>query len=166
MSYHGNDKNGDDTVEDEDYISEYDDNDEYMFDNNDDDDEYLNMQAQFDNVDLPPGVEASVSWLKDSNTSSINVTNNNDAVVLPAGSGSEMETSIAVIPNLANPNNNAAASSSSTFPAGLSSDGKEEAEKENDVIKNYLSFKGFDIVDDFSDHHYSSVEGQQVTSVT
>lgn len=41
---------------------------DYAFDYNDDDiyeDDYSSMQDQFDNVDLPPGVEASLPWLKD-----------------------------------------------------------------------------------------------------
>ncbi|KAL1823144.1 hypothetical protein ACET3Z_009922 [Daucus carota] len=75
MSYHGddNDSEGDDVVDD-DYGDLYDDDDyDYMFDDNSDDenikkkkqksgsdDEYLSVQLQFDNVDLPPGVEASV----------------------------------------------------------------------------------------------------------
>lgn len=41
---------------------------DYDFDYNDDDiyeDDYSSMQDQLDNVDLPPGVEASLPWLKD-----------------------------------------------------------------------------------------------------
>ncbi|KAG5029324.1 hypothetical protein JHK87_012838 [Glycine soja] len=45
---------------------------DYAFDYNDDDiyeDDYSSMQDQFDNVDLPPGVEASLPWLKDISSS-------------------------------------------------------------------------------------------------
>lgn len=164
MSYHGDDNNGDDAGDDGSYISDYDDNDDYMFDN-DVDYGYSNIQAQFDNVDFPPGVEISFSWMKHT-TPSINVTSNN-AVVLPTASGSGTETSVAIVPDIANSNNNTAASSSSTFPAALDSDGKEEVEKEHDIMKNYQSFKRFDIVNDFLDHHYSRVgfQVQQVTSI-
>lgn len=49
----------DDALEDPDYGSDfYDDDDIY-------EDEYSLMQDQFDSVDLPPGVEASLPWLKD-----------------------------------------------------------------------------------------------------
>ncbi|KZV46366.1 hypothetical protein F511_07918 [Dorcoceras hygrometricum] len=47
---------------------------EYCSDKNyfykDNDDDYSSMQAQFDNVDIPPGVEASVTWLKETTLSS------------------------------------------------------------------------------------------------
>uniref|UniRef100_A0A803M474 Uncharacterized protein n=1 Tax=Chenopodium quinoa TaxID=63459 RepID=A0A803M474_CHEQI len=46
---------GDDYVNDDDVYLDYYDNDEYLFDV---DDECLKLQAQFDNADLPPGVEA------------------------------------------------------------------------------------------------------------
>ncbi|CAK8578322.1 unnamed protein product [Lathyrus sativus] len=53
------DDDDDDALEDPDYISDYfDDEDIY-------EDDYSLMQDQFDNVDIPPGVEASVPWLKD-----------------------------------------------------------------------------------------------------
>ncbi|KAI5385317.1 hypothetical protein KIW84_072062 [Lathyrus oleraceus] len=49
----------DDALEDPDYASDfYDDDDVY-------EDDYSLMQDQFDNVDLPTGVEASLPWLKD-----------------------------------------------------------------------------------------------------
>ncbi|MCI12227.1 putative ubiquitin-conjugating enzyme E2 26-like, partial [Trifolium medium] len=48
----------DDALEDPDYDSDYYDDDIY-------EDDYSFMQDQFDNADLPPGVEASLPWLKD-----------------------------------------------------------------------------------------------------
>lgn len=169
MSCHGDENNGDDN-NDEDgcYLSDYDDNDDYMFENDDDDDnddDYLNMQAQFDNVDLPPGVEATVSWIKDS-TSSMNVSK--DSMVPPSGSGSEGKTSLALVSDMPNFIHKNIGSSSSTLHVGSSSDvkkegvkehedaTKDEAEKENDVMKNYECFKRFDTVNDFVDHHYSA----------
>lgn len=53
----------DEALEDPDYGSDfYDDDDIY-------EDDYSLMQDQFDNVDLPPGVEASLPWLKDISSS-------------------------------------------------------------------------------------------------
>lgn len=49
----------DDADEDPDYGSDFYYNDDIY------EDDYLSMQDQFDNVDLPPGVEASLPWLKD-----------------------------------------------------------------------------------------------------
>jgi ubiquitin-conjugating enzyme E2 O len=48
----------DDALEDPDYDSDYYDDDIF-------EDDYSFMQDQFDNADLPPGVEASLPWLKD-----------------------------------------------------------------------------------------------------
>lgn len=48
----------DDADEDPDYADFYDNDDIY-------EDDYSNMQDQFDSVNLPPGVEASLPWLKD-----------------------------------------------------------------------------------------------------
>lgn len=190
MSCLGDENNGDDNDDDDGcYVSDYDDNDDYMFENDDDDDDndddYLNMQAQFDNVDLPPGVEASVSWIKDS-TSSINVSK--DSMVPPSGSGSGGKSSLALLSDMPNFIHKNVGSSSSTLHVGSSSDLKkegvkehedamkdegvrehedameDEAEKEDDVIKNYECFKRFDTVNDFVDHHYSNCGfgGQQV----
>lgn len=177
MSCLGDENNGDDNDDDDGcYVSDYDDNDDYMFENDDDDDDndddYLNMQAQFDNVDLPPGVEASVSWIKDS---SMNF--NKDSTVPPSGSGSgsEGKTSLALVSDMPSIYKNVG-SSSSTLHVGSSSDVKkedvkehedamkDEAEKEDDVMKNYECFKRFDTVNDFVDHHYSTFGfgGQQV----
>ncbi|KAK1405335.1 Ubiquitin-conjugating enzyme like [Heracleum sosnowskyi] len=173
MSCHGDENNGDENDDDDGcYVSDYDDNDDYMFENdvdddeNDNDDDYLNMQAQFDNVDLPPGVEASVSWIK--NSTSMNVSK--DSMVPPSGSGSgsEGKTSLALVSDMPNFIHKNIGSSSSTFHVGSSSDGKkegvkehedalkDEAEKEGDVMKNYECFKRFDTVNDFVDHHYSA----------
>ncbi|PHT31127.1 hypothetical protein CQW23_27464 [Capsicum baccatum] len=53
-------------------VSNYDDDDDYMSYENDGDDEcdYLTMQAQFDNADLPADAEAMVSWLNQPASSS------------------------------------------------------------------------------------------------
>lgn len=56
-----------DMIDDDDDADE----DDYAFSYNDDiyEDNYSSMQDQFDSVDLPPGVEASLPWLKDISSS-------------------------------------------------------------------------------------------------
>lgn len=147
--YHGDDNDGDgdnsdgDDVGDDDYDDLYDDNDyDYMFDDDNDhenvkkkkqkgsDDEYLSMQLQFDNVDLPPGVEA-------------------------------------LVPDLETVKSKSYASRRRAIPANFSSNAKEEGtEKELDAVQKYLTFKRFDIVDDFSDHHYLKHGGVNAHQVT
>ncbi|PHU06860.1 hypothetical protein BC332_23349 [Capsicum chinense] len=70
LTFHKDQNDRDDGVDDCDDVSNYD--DDYLFYENDDDDEcdYLSMQAQFDNVDLSAGVEAMVSWLNELASSS------------------------------------------------------------------------------------------------
>lgn len=167
LSYHGNDANDDinedDAECDESYMSDYD--DEYMYDDDDDDQDYLNMQAQFDNEDLPAGVEVSVSWMKPA-TPNTNVASNN-----AVGSASEPVTHVAVAPApaaaLPISNSTALASSSSTVTQGPSSDGKAAEQKEHDIMENYRDFLRFDTVDDSSDHHYVNLgfQGQQVSPI-
>ncbi|KAI3818923.1 hypothetical protein L1987_12744 [Smallanthus sonchifolius] len=76
MSCPGDENNDDDMVDfnDDDEIFKEDDGDDddddgdyYPFEDFKEDDEarYLKTQGRFDNVDLPPGVEASFPWLKD-----------------------------------------------------------------------------------------------------
>lgn len=123
MSYHEDD--------DDDMVNGDDDDGDYMFENFEADYEshYLSMQAQFDNVDLPPGVEASFSWLNDHEISTPPFCKNSDI----------------------------ASSSSSVLPNETSSSvvEKEDISKE-EVKKKFENFKLFDIVDDFSDHHFNS----------
>ncbi|PHT99737.1 hypothetical protein BC332_29525 [Capsicum chinense] len=59
-------------MDDCDDVSNYDDDDDYMFYENDGDDEcdYLSMQTQFDNADLPADAEVTVSWLNQPASSS------------------------------------------------------------------------------------------------
>ncbi|PWA84111.1 ubiquitin-conjugating enzyme/RWD-like protein [Artemisia annua] len=129
----------DDTIEeedDDDGAFDYDDDDgDYMFDNDqdndndDDDNDYLSMQAQFDNVDLPPGVEASFSWLGN-----------------PVSAEAKLGTDVA---------------SSSSVPVAVESPVCESAETKELVLSEeemkikYKDFKLFDIVADFSDHHFN-----------
>ncbi|KAL2524501.1 putative ubiquitin-conjugating enzyme E2 25 [Abeliophyllum distichum] len=159
MSYEENDNDGDDATDDDCDI--YGDDDDYIYDDNDDD--YSSLQKQFDNVDLPTGVEASVSWLKDpapgSNTSTpVSVPLEGGSVGIPASAAAHAPS----IPASLSCKTEAIASSSSSVSAESSCNEREKEEKKVEVMKKYLDFKQFDVVDDFSDHHYNKmgVEGQ------
>ncbi|KAJ9550220.1 hypothetical protein OSB04_014265 [Centaurea solstitialis] len=169
ISYHGDDNNDDDdgmvgdaNDDDDDmaddafdYEDDYDDSN-YMFESPEEDDEshYLSMQAQFDNVDLPPGVEASFSWLDDLPK----VTSTADG---PSNSSPGAETHDHKIPNVpfCKSKDVASSSSSSVLPKTMPSSAPEKENAnatEEEVKKKFDQFKLFDIVDDFSDHHFNS----------
>lgn len=130
-----------DDYADDDY--EYDDTDMY-------EDDYATMQSQFDNVDLPPGVEAPLPWLKDiaSSQDVISVTRTASISDLSESKGK------ATISDLGENKSKLASASHSTVPVESISDEKDEKE-ESRVMANIQDFKQFDTVDDFSDHHYS-----------
>lgn len=160
LTFHEDQNDRDDGMYSCDDVSNYDDDEDYdyMYEDNDDDDEcdYLNMQAQFDNVDLPAGVEATVSWLPASSSKASSQVSSlshlagaqTSNLTLPEHAGS----SAAQVP----------ASSSSLVSGGSNSHGKEEA-TEDELMEKYQNFKHFDVVEDFSDHHYSNLgfQGQQ-----
>ncbi|KAH0651119.1 hypothetical protein KY284_031031 [Solanum tuberosum] len=160
ISYHEDQNDGDDGLDDCDDMSNYDDDDEdYMYyDDEEDKCDYLSMQAQFDNVDLPAGVEATVSWLNEPAPSS--------KVSSQASSSSHLAGAQTLNPTLPEHASSSFAqvptSSSSLMSGGSNSHGKEEV-TEDDLMKKYQNFKHFDVVEDFSDHHYSNlgVQGQQ-----
>ncbi|CAI9772561.1 unnamed protein product [Fraxinus pennsylvanica] len=161
MSYEENDNDGDDATDDDCNI--YGDDDDYMYDD-DDADDYSNLQAPFDNVDLPTGVEASVSWLNDtapgSNTSTpVSVPVGSGLVGLPASAAVHAPSSLASLCC----KTEAIASSSSSVSAESSCNEKGNEENQVEVMKKYIDFKRFDVVGDCSDHHYNKTgfEGQQ-----
>lgn len=94
-----------------------------------DDAEYLKLQAQFDSVDLPPGVEATVPWLQD--PSKI------DKFLASAASSSSASSSLK-------------AASSSTVRMG---------EEIDDVLRKFIYFKQFDTVTDCTDHYFMNHQG-------
>lgn len=144
--------NDDDMIDDEDDGFDYD--DEYMFDQVEDDESpYSKMQAHFDSFDLPPGVEASFSWLSDvpSVKSFKDAQHDHEVLKLPICKSSEIaSSSSASVPNVTS-----------------SSEDKKEDATEDEVNKKFENFKLFDTVNDFSDHHYISTgfQGQQVIFV-
>ncbi|KAL9677919.1 hypothetical protein QQ045_015756 [Rhodiola kirilowii] len=113
--YYGND--------DDDYDDDY----MYADDNDDDDDNYAKMQSQFDNVDLPPGVEISLPWMDTAASKS--------AQSAPSSSSAQVHKIADV------------AASSST-PA-------DEENQEEVARERYEYFKRFDTVEEFTDHHYA-----------
>ncbi|KAJ7948320.1 Ubiquitin-conjugating enzyme like [Quillaja saponaria] len=133
-------QNGDDNDEDPDYASDYYDNDDFIYD-----DEYDSMQTHFDNVDLPPGVEISLPWLKDLPSSE----------TTPAFAN----TSILTISDLPECKKDAAASSSSAVAE--SSSKKIEEDSDDAIMQTFREFKQFDTVDDFSDHHYNHTDSSE-----
>ncbi|KAK9664204.1 hypothetical protein RND81_14G025800 [Saponaria officinalis] len=131
---------GDATFDDDDFgnddeiVSDYDDDNDYI-DDDDDDDEYLKLQAQFDNVDLPPGVEATVSWLQD-----------------PSPSEEKPSTAVPSPPHQVDKSSGASSSKASSSLKII----KEETM--DDVLRKLMYFKQFDTVTDCSDHHYIDVK--------
>lgn len=165
-SYHDDDNEGDDMVdeeeeEEEDDAFDYDDDGDYMFENieEEEEDHYLSMQAQFDNVDLPPGVEASFSWLKDPVPST--------SVTGGASYTGAMDPQ--KIQEISISKGKDVASSSSTVVQEAVSGSVEKKEEvvEVESMKKFEEFKLFDIVNDYSDHHFNSAgfQGQQVINL-
>ncbi|KAL5864878.1 hypothetical protein ACOSQ3_002392 [Xanthoceras sorbifolium] len=161
LSYHHDNDNEEDCGEYVDDVSDYEDNDNYLYDD-DDEDGYRDMQSQFDRVDLPPGVEASISfpWLKDpapcqdvtsaSSTCTTDLSESKRKATIPDLTESKRK---ATLSDLEENKSKVDSSSSSTVPEESCSSGKEGIEDVGDMPKSRC-FKQFDIVDDFSDHHY------------
>ncbi|KAI7733442.1 hypothetical protein M8C21_029058 [Ambrosia artemisiifolia] len=161
-SDHGdeNEEEEEDIEDDDDGMVEFEDDDDgdyYMSENSKEDDEahYLSMQAQFDNVDLPPGVEASFSWLGDPQPVA------SAKVVAPSVDTLDQE-----IPNIPfyKGTDVASSSSSSVLPTVIPTSAVENEDKTNEEVKQkFENFKSFDIVDDYSDHHFNNAgfQGQQ-----
>lgn len=143
--------NGSDDCNDDN--SDYDDVNDNADDYNDDgvyseDDQfYTNLQEQFDSVDLPPGVEASVSWLKESG---------------PSGSITNPVSS-STFPNSETQFNGSNTDSSKNLTIGTSASSSSVSGNANEVVnrdevqRKYQLFKRFDTVDDFSDHYYNNL---------
>ncbi|KAJ9177018.1 hypothetical protein P3X46_012274 [Hevea brasiliensis] len=168
LSYHDDEicDDGGDYVDDN---SDYDANDDYLYE-----DDYLAIQSQFDNVDLPPGIEASLPWLKDPAPSGIvtSGTSNSTIADLFESKGKDAASGIAetkrtlITSSCSGNRSPAEATSSSAVTAESSSNGEVIDNEENGIIRKFKNFKQFDTVEDFSDHHYSRMgfSGQQPKS--
>ncbi|KAE8730331.1 putative ubiquitin-conjugating enzyme E2 38 [Hibiscus syriacus] len=127
----------DEDCDDADDVSDYGDDDDFLYV-----DDYSIMQSHFDNVDLPHGVEALIPWLKDSAP-----TGN-----LPPALG------VPTAPTtLADIKLKSTFSDTSMVSRESGSDCKGGGNEEDGDMQKFLSFKHFDVVDDFSDHHYSNM---------
>lgn len=130
LSFHDEDEDCDDYADD---VSDYDYNDDFMYE-----DDYEAMQSHFDNVDLPPGVEASVPWLKDP-APTVNETSAPGSSTTPDAAESKKAAVLG-----------SASSSRSLMPT-------ESKKDDESVMLKFQSFKQFDIVQNFKDHHYESI---------
>ncbi|XP_022738453.1 putative ubiquitin-conjugating enzyme E2 38 isoform X2 [Durio zibethinus] len=144
LLYHDDDGDSEDYA---DYVSDYGDNDDFPYE-----DDCSIVQSHFDNVDLPPGIEASIPWLKGPATIG-NVPPAPGASSAPCLDESKKETTL----NLADGGVKSASTSTSMFPIPSGSYQKEEGNEEHGVMQKFQSFKNFGVVDDFSDHHYSNL---------
>ncbi|XP_031116617.1 putative ubiquitin-conjugating enzyme E2 38 [Ipomoea triloba] len=142
--------------EEGDYAFAYDNDD----DNDDDDSDYLRMQAQFDSVDLPAGVEASVPWLNEPTPSSTVATSVSAPQDCSSGQPAGVGTSANFISQPVGTNIESSGSSAGQTSSGKCDDQNGDG---NEVIRKYQHFKHFDLVDDSSDHHYYNmdVKGQR-----
>ncbi|XWS68641.1 hypothetical protein CRYUN_Cryun04dG0108300 [Craigia yunnanensis] len=144
LSYHDDDEDCDEDYADD--ASDYGDNDDFLYE-----DDYSIVQSHFDNVDLPPGVEASIPWLKEpAPIGNVPPALGASAAPCPA------ESKKAATSNLADSKVKSASTSTSMVPRESVSDQK-EGNEEHGVMQKFQSFKHFDVVDDISDHHYSNL---------
>lgn len=167
LSYHDDDEDDGDM---DDYADDvYDDDDNYLYE-----DDYVAMQSQFDNVDLPPGVEASVPWLKElapsqditsaaSSSSISDLSESKRKATIPDLTESKRKATVSDLGE----NTIKISSSNNSSVLGESSSVRKEENGGTGVTFNFLDFKQFDTVDEFSDHHYSGAGfgEEQVSSV-
>ena len=125
------DNDDDDGDGGDDYLSDYDDYDDASYA-----DEYALLQSQFDNVDLPPGVEVSLTLLND-----------------PSPSESIQETK--TVSDQPENERKEGATSFLTVDAASSSNSNGEGNSGDDIVETN-QFSNFDVVDDISDHHYAN----------
>ncbi|KAF5726378.1 putative ubiquitin-conjugating enzyme E2 38 [Tripterygium wilfordii] len=153
LSYHDSEEDANDIADYDDGAS-YDDNDYYY------EDDYSIMQSQFDNVDLPPGVEASLPWLKDNDINSATSTSTGPVVSNIKTSGINISESVKKAFVSHNPEDIAATISTEVLtgtPSASAESSFNGQVQRNDISQKVQDFKQFDIVNDFSDHHFSGM---------
>ncbi|XP_020098625.1 probable ubiquitin-conjugating enzyme E2 26 isoform X1 [Ananas comosus] len=143
--------------------------DEYNYDEDDDefyayDDAYIehdfnySLAAKFDDLDLPPGVEATVPWLQkpfSENTSAIKPSGMME--LMPSSVAGTIFTVMDVIPN------NTTSKPVEVMPSNSKSKPIEVMEVMDDEIdEKYRSFKQFDTVKDHSDHYFTKPDLRKV----
>ncbi|KAG4212923.1 hypothetical protein ERO13_A01G016450v2 [Gossypium hirsutum] len=150
LSYNYDDGDYDGYTDD---VSDDCDNHEYLYE-----DDYWIMQSHFDNVDLSPGVEASLNLLKDSSL----IEDMQQQLKAVAASfnllGIKKEAILDVNDGL-----KSASTSTVMVPRGSGFEQKERNEEH--IMQNFRSFKHFDVVDVFSSHRYRNLtsSGQTVS---
>uniref|UniRef100_A0A7N0U4E9 E2 ubiquitin-conjugating enzyme n=1 Tax=Kalanchoe fedtschenkoi TaxID=63787 RepID=A0A7N0U4E9_KALFE len=139
MSFHDDEEDGDNFEDDgSDYYGNDDDyDDDYMY--AEDDDKYSKMQSQFDNVDLPPGVEISLPWMEAAASKTVHDSSSSLSPVKVHSGGVTTSAHVRKMEEV---------SASSSIPAEVGK--QEEAARER-----YEGFKRFDTVEEFNDHHYA-----------
>ncbi|KAL2457964.1 putative ubiquitin-conjugating enzyme E2 38 [Forsythia ovata] len=98
-----------------------------------------------------------------SNTSTpVSVPVEGGSVGIPASASASAAAHAPSFPASLSCKTEAVASSSSSVSAESSCNERDKEENKVEVMKKYLDFKRFDVVDDFSDHHYNKMgfEGQ------
>ncbi|XP_050207040.1 putative ubiquitin-conjugating enzyme E2 38 isoform X2 [Mercurialis annua] len=162
ISYRDNDDvtfDGGDDYADEDDVDEEDceDDDDFEYLYEEEEDDYLAIQSQFDNVDLPTGVEASIDWLKEPATST-----SGTGILTAADSsdGKRKSTILDVVETKrkATEGQGATTSCNSAATAESSSNSEPVGNNENVIIRKFKNFKQFDTVEDVSDHHFSKMD--------
>ncbi|KAJ6376375.1 hypothetical protein OIU76_025501 [Salix suchowensis] len=134
---------------------------DFDFDNLMEFDEYSYLQSHFDNVDIPPGVEAPIPWLPDSDNNAKKTANGTNAFstsnqMQSNGGGSwslkpthaSKKLSSGSDSSFHNPMDSMCHASGVNLPSSWSIP--------TDCPKKFQLFKRFDTVEDHSDHHYTS----------
>ncbi|KAJ6728087.1 UBIQUITIN-CONJUGATING ENZYME E2 39-RELATED [Salix koriyanagi] len=134
---------------------------DFDFDNLMEFDEYSYLQSHFDNVDIPPGVEAPIPWLPDSDNNAKKTANGTNAFstsnqMQSNGGGSwslkpahaSKKLSSGSDSSFHNPMDSMCHASGVNLPSSWSIP--------TGCPKKFQLFKRFDTVEDHSDHHYTS----------
>ncbi|TYH86112.1 hypothetical protein ES332_D01G019700v1 [Gossypium tomentosum] len=142
LSYNYDDGDYDDYTDD---VSDDCDNHEFLYE-----DDYWIMQSHFDNVDLSPGVEASLNLLKDSSL----IEDMQQQLKAVAASFNLLGIKNEAILDV---NDGLKSASTSTVMVPRESGFEQKKGNEEHIMQNFRSFKHFDVVDVFSSHRYCNL---------
>ncbi|KAJ0593409.1 putative aspartic peptidase domain superfamily [Helianthus annuus] len=145
-------------VNDECYMADRKDYINLSFDESESEDDYAVLQSRFDNIDLPTGVEAAIPHFADSIKMKNKIKVNGSKT--SAGSGLRVQRSAMKVH--VEPANGLKVSAGSGLRV-QSGARKVHAEPAN-VLRKYRNFKKFDIIEYYSDHHYSGLT-ENVSSI-
>ncbi|KAH1120451.1 hypothetical protein J1N35_003611 [Gossypium stocksii] len=142
LSYNYDDGDYDDYTDD---VSDDCDNHEYLYE-----DDYWIMQSHFDNVDLSPGIEASLKLLKESSL----IEDMQQQLKAVAASFNLLGIKKEAILDV---NDGLKSASTSTVMVPRESGFEQKERNEEHIMQNFRSFKHFDVVDVFSSHRYHNL---------